>query len=89
MRPDWEPSDRFEEWQGCLGCGHYRLEGRAACIAYPDRIPLPILSGEVDHMVPRPGQVGTTVFTPMDFEHFRRTGRRVPQAVTTSATSRG
>ena len=73
--PDWEPSEQFEEWQGCLGCAHYR---RMRCIAYPDRIPLPIASGEVDHMVPRPGQVGDTIFEPMDIEWWRKTGERRP-----------
>jgi hypothetical protein len=32
------------------------------CAAYSDRIPLAIASGEVDHLVVRPGQVGETVF---------------------------
>ena len=77
---NWEPSDRFAEWQGCLGCANYRY-GR--CVAYPVRIPLPILSGEVDHMVPRPGQTGDTVFEPMDIDVWRRTGRRVPAAAPT------
>jgi hypothetical protein len=74
---NWERSDRFEEWQGCRVCAYYR---RARCIAYPDGIPLVILSGEVDHMVPRPGQVGDTVFEPMDWDVFARTRRRVPAA---------
>ncbi len=72
---NWEPSDRFDEWQGCIGCAHYR-HGR--CAAYPKAIPLPIISGQVDHMVPRPGQVGDIVFEPMDTEIFFRTGERVP-----------
>lgn len=75
MTTDWEPSDRFEEWQGCIGCAHYRY---AKCVAYPKAIPLLILSGQVDHMVKRPGQIGDTVFEPMDFEHFRRTRERIP-----------
>jgi hypothetical protein len=32
------------------------------CAAFPDRIPLAIFSGEVDHLVVRPGQIGDTVF---------------------------
>ena len=70
---DWEPSPRFDEWQGCRGCALYR---RACCVAYPNGIPLMILSGEVDHMVPRPGQAGDTVFEPMDWEVFLTTGER-------------
>jgi hypothetical protein len=40
-----------------------------------------IASGEVDHLVPRPGQVGTVVFEPLDTEVFSREGRRVPMRV--------
>ena len=32
------------------------------CAAYPERIPISIASGEVDHLVVRPGQVGDIVF---------------------------
>jgi hypothetical protein len=49
-------------------------------VAYPKGIPLPIISGEVDHMVLRPGQVGDIVFEPMDVEVWRRTRQRVPVA---------
>ena len=76
MMSNWKPSDRFEEWEGCLGCAHWRYRN---CVAYPKAIPLPIISGEVDHMVPRPGQVGETVFEPMDLEHWRLTGERRPR----------
>ena len=30
-------------------------------------------------MMPRPGQVGETVFEPMDVEHWRLTGERRPR----------
>ena len=72
---NWKPTARFNEWAGCLGCAHYQ---RGRCVAYPEGIPLPIISGEVDHMIPRPKQVGTTVFEPMDLEVFHTTGQRVP-----------
>jgi hypothetical protein len=72
---NWQPSERFDEWQGCLGCARFR---RGKCLAYPKGIPLPLISGEVDHLVQRPGQVGETLFEPMDVEHWRRTGERVP-----------
>ena len=42
---------------------HFRKD--ITCIAYPDRIPIMIASGEVDHLVVRPGQVGETVFEPL------------------------
>ena len=78
MNDAWEPSAQFVEWQGCIGCARYR---RGRCDAYPERIPLIILSGEADHMVPRPGQVGDIVFEPMDVEWWRRTGERRPLKV--------
>ena len=70
-----ERSDRYDEWVGCFWCGHRR---GVRCIAYPKAIPLPILLSEVDHLVPRPGQAGDTVFTPMDVEHWLQTRERVP-----------
>jgi hypothetical protein len=81
MTLDWEPSDRFDEWQGCIGCARYR---RGRCEAYPVRIPINILSGEVDHMVPRSGQVVDLVFEPMDVERWRATGERRPAGVTSA-----
>jgi hypothetical protein len=73
---NWEPSERADEFDGCRFCLHYR--GRATCAAYPDRIPLPIFAGDVDHMVPRPGQVGDAVFEPIDEDLWRATGERRP-----------
>ena len=73
---NWEPSEHYHEWEGCIGCAHWRA---ARCVAYPTHIPLIILDGQVDHMVPRPGQVGETVFEPMDVEHWRLTGERRPR----------
>lgn len=73
---NWQPSERYDEWEGCIGCARWR-GGR--CDAYPTRIPLMILDGQVDHMVPRPGQQGDLVFEPMDVEHWRLTGERRPR----------
>jgi hypothetical protein len=74
---DWEPSDRFDEWPSCRGCVHYQ---RARCVAYPDRIPFMIMSGQADHFVVRPGQVGDTVFEPLDLQWWLKTGERRPLA---------
>lgn len=70
-----ERSNLYDAWPGCFWCGHYR---RGRCIAYPKAIPLDILSGEVDHMIVRPRQVGDTVYTPMDVERWLRTREREP-----------
>ena len=32
------------------------------CVAYPNGIPLPIASGEIDHLILRPGQEGEILF---------------------------
>ena len=79
---DWTPSDRYAEWQGCLGCAHNRY---SRCAAYPRGIPLEIISGEVDHLIPRPGQVDEIVFEEMDPEMFWQTGQRVPRRASTPA----
>lgn len=57
-------------------------------MAYPDGIPFPIASGQVDHLVPRPGQVGDTVFTPLDVEVFRATGQRVPMSLSAESPTK-
>lgn len=85
MKPSWDRSDRFEDWQGCLGCANYRA-GR--CDAFPNGIPLPIISGEIDHLQPRPGQVGVMIFEPMDVEHWRSTGERRRAPVTLRSRTR-
>ena len=60
---DWIRSiPRDQRWGGCRRCIHFRRDG--TCAAYPAQIPIPIASGEVDHLVVRPGQVGDTVFEP-------------------------
>lgn len=40
----------------CILCDHYR--GELTCVAFPDRIPQEILSGEHDHEEPYPGDQG-------------------------------
>jgi hypothetical protein len=72
----WERSDGFEDWPGCFGCAHLRRGGRAHCAAYPDGIPFAIASGEIDHLVPRPGQIGETLFEPLDLQHWLATKER-------------
>ena len=43
----------------CLDCRHFRPEERTlACAAYPDGIPEEILTSEVDHHEPYPGDHG-------------------------------
>ena len=76
MSRNWERTPRSDDYPGCLACVHRR--NGVQCAAYPDRIPFPIVSGQVDHLVPRPGQVGDTVFEEFDFQIWRETGQRVP-----------
>ena len=79
-----DPYDIPNDYPGCLGCGHYRA---ARCIAFPKAIPLMILSGQMHHLSPVPGQVGDTVFTPLDLEIWQKTHKRVPARSTTATTS--
>ena len=51
----------------CLDCKHYN--GLATCDAFPDKIPQDIMSGEVDHAEPYPGDGGIT-FEALDVEAF-------------------
>ena len=81
----WEHSRDVERWYGCRNCGHFRGN---RCVAYPKGIPFLIASGQVDHFVPRPGQVDDTVFEPFDLEIFKATGKRVP-ATAQEATKAG
>ena len=84
-RVTWDRSPEYEQWPGCRYCLHWRA-GR--CAAYPERIPLPILSGDVNHLVPRPGQVGEIVFEQIDLDRWERTGERVPDRQPTAAPRR-
>jgi hypothetical protein len=83
---NWEPSNQASEFGGCRFCVHYQQGGQ--CVAFPTRIPLPIIASDIDHMVPRPGQVGETVFEMMDFERWQRTGERRPLKVGASTDAR-
>jgi hypothetical protein len=76
---------RDQSWGGCRLCRHFQAPFR--CAAFPDAIPPSILFGEVDHLVPRPGQVGDILFelvtdpTPVQLLLLRGAARRgVPGA---------
>lgn len=61
----WERSIPPDEpWPGCRRCMFFQRD--VSCIAFPQRIPIMIASGDIDHLVMRPGQIGTTVFTPQE-----------------------
>lgn len=50
------------DYTGCLGCEFQTLDLK--CKAFPKGIPLPILSGEIEHNKPLPqlGQKNQTIF---------------------------
>jgi hypothetical protein len=47
-----------------------------------------ILSGEVDHLIPRPGQVGDVTFAPIDLDVWEQTGERVAEQEAVRSTPR-
>ncbi len=60
VMPDWQRSAPPGQGTACRACIHFRPD--ITCAAYPERIPIIIASGQVDHWVKRPGQVGDDVF---------------------------
>lgn len=75
---NWERTiPEGQRWGGCRACRHFRAD--LTCAAYPDRIPLPIFSGEVDHLVPRPGQVGEVVFAVRERPRVEQPPAAVPR----------
>jgi hypothetical protein len=52
--------------QACQNCRHFDPTGMPRCAAFPDRIPLPIVSGELPHDRPVPGDHGIR-FEPIDW----------------------
>lgn len=48
----------LEPNRGCLNCRHLNRANMAQCTAYPEGIPYPIISGEIAHDKPLPGDNG-------------------------------
>jgi hypothetical protein len=53
---DKEPYERGLLVPACGNCGNH--DGFFRCAAFPQRIPFPILAGELDNLEPRPGDGG-------------------------------
>jgi hypothetical protein len=71
---------RDQSWGGCRLCRHFQPP--FTCAAFPNGIPMAIASGDVDHLVPRPGQVDDILFelvtdpTPVQLLLLRGAARR-------------
>ena len=59
---NWIRSHQYDSWRGCLYCKNNNWQRDNFCAAYPNDPPFEILSGLVDHLVVRPGQIGDTVY---------------------------
>ena len=53
----------MKEYTGCLGCEHQHIEG--TCDAFPEGIPLSIVSGDVQHTKPLKRQKNKIIFEPI------------------------
>ena len=81
MTADWTRSPGYDGWPGCRQCVHLRDDGES-CTAYPAGIPLPIASGQVDHLVERPGQVAGVIFHPGGTDPLRQAVEALQRAPT-------
>lgn len=52
--------NQMSEYKGCRGCRHYL--GELDCSAFPEGIPLRILSGDIQHTEILPKQKNTIVY---------------------------
>jgi len=53
------------EYLGCSGCKHFAWKD-STCIAFPKRIPLPIISGEIYHTKRVRWQDNDIVYEPIE-----------------------
>lgn len=49
-------------YKGCKYCEHFRFDG--TCTAFPQKIPLDIVSGATKHTKPLPNQGNSIVYKP-------------------------
>jgi hypothetical protein len=55
--------NQMSEYRGCRGCRHYLVE--LTCSAFPEGIPLVIISGQIQHTEILPKQGNTIVYEPI------------------------
>lgn len=73
IEPEMDPYAIPDDYPGCRGCAHWR---DARCVAFPKRIPFMLISGQIHHLRPLPGQEGDTVFEPLAWEWWVKTRER-------------
>lgn len=55
-----------DEYLGCSGCKHFKWDLK--CEAFPKRIPLPVISGEIHHTKRLPWQDNDIVYEPIEIK---------------------
>lgn len=69
----------MNNYEGCLFCKHLdRSSNGMKCAAFPTKIPLPIVSGEVEHTQPMFGQTNKVVFKDVATNKNDSTGGKIP-----------
>jgi O-acetyl-ADP-ribose deacetylase len=64
------------EYLGCSGCKHFKWNN-STCKAFPQRIPLPIISGEIHHITRLRWQDNDVIYEPI----LESTEVKVPEQV--------
>ncbi|WP_017660510.1 hypothetical protein [Baaleninema simplex] len=75
------------EYKGCKYCKHFQLDGSCAAFA-PDPIPLPIVSGQIQHTKPLHSQKNSIVYEPTDKSIHQRFIEQFPERLSVNKNAK-